>query len=64
MEAVADFDLHAWFATDELDRCPACGEVARIRLPATGSLLCLACGGVTAAAEAPSDDPARPGTTQ
>jgi ribosomal protein L37AE/L43A len=45
---VADFDLHQWFAREELERCPACGEQGILRLPASGSSLCIACGRVTA----------------
>ena len=42
----SDLDLHQWFAPEELERCPACGEHAGIRLPTSGSLLCAACGQV------------------
>jgi ribosomal protein L37AE/L43A len=42
-----DFELHEWFAPDELDHCPLCGERARVRLPATGSVVCIACGEMT-----------------
>jgi len=44
--ANSDFDLHQWFTPDELEACPACGEQAAIRLPASASLLCGACGHV------------------
>lgn len=42
--ANSDFDLHLWFAPEELEPCPACGELAGIRLPTSGSLLCAGCG--------------------
>jgi hypothetical protein len=42
--ADSDFDLHHWFAPEELEPCAACGEQAGIRLPTSGSLLCAACG--------------------
>lgn len=48
---MGDVDLHGWFNADELSTCPACREPAGVRLPASGSLLCLACGSVTLAAE-------------
>jgi hypothetical protein len=41
---MGDVDLHAWFRFDELEPCASCDEVAAIRLPASGSFLCLACG--------------------
>jgi hypothetical protein len=41
-----DVDLHQWFSSDELERCPECGESAGIRLPDSGSFLCLGCGHV------------------
>jgi ribosomal protein L37AE/L43A len=44
-----DLDLHQWFSNDELERCPECGESAGIRLPESGSFLCLGCGHVHAA---------------
>jgi transcription initiation factor TFIIIB Brf1 subunit/transcription initiation factor TFIIB len=44
-----EFDLHQWFSHDELERCPECGESAGIRLPESGSFLCLGCGHVRAA---------------
>jgi transcription initiation factor TFIIIB Brf1 subunit/transcription initiation factor TFIIB len=43
-----DFDLHRWFAPGELEHCPACGKEAGIRLPESGSFLCLECGHVLA----------------
>jgi hypothetical protein len=55
-----DVDLHGWFQRDELETCVVCGELSAIRLPASGSLLCLACGGVTPAAEAPVDETLNP----
>jgi hypothetical protein len=54
---MGEVDLHGWFKSDELEPCATCGEVAGIRLPATGSLLCLACGGVTAAAGTLTKEP-------
>lgn len=56
MRKVDDVDLHGWFQQDELEPCPLCGEHAGIRLPASGALLCLACGGVGAAAESPAKE--------
>jgi hypothetical protein len=53
---VDDVDLHGWFQRDELQACSLCGERAAIRLPTSGSLLCLVCGGVTAAQDAPADE--------
>ena len=47
-----DVDLHAWFKSDELESCAACGEHGAIRLPTNGSTLCLSCGAVHAAAGA------------
>ena len=41
---MTDFDLHRWFSDDELEVCPSCAERAGIRLPRSGSFLCLACG--------------------
>jgi hypothetical protein len=54
---VDDLDPHAWFQRDELETCSLCGEHAAIRLPTSGSLLCLVCGGVTVAPEVPTDEP-------
>jgi hypothetical protein len=50
---VGEVDLHGWFSADELSTCSACGEPSGVRLPASGSLLCLACGSVTLATELP-----------
>lgn len=50
---MGDVDLHGWFNADELSTCPACGESTAVRLPASGSLLCLACGSVTLTPELP-----------
>jgi len=41
---MTDFDLHQWFAPDDLEPCPSCCEREGIRLPASGSFLCLGCG--------------------
>jgi ribosomal protein L37AE/L43A len=46
--AMPDFDLHNWFAREELEPCPACGDRAGIRLAANGSFLCLECGHIGA----------------
>ena len=51
-----DVDLHGWFEREELEPCPVCGEQAGIRLPTSGSLLCLVCGAVAAAEQAPADE--------
>jgi hypothetical protein len=47
-DGIGDFELHQWFSEGELERCLACGETAGVRLPASGSFLCLACGHVRA----------------
>jgi ribosomal protein L37AE/L43A len=52
-----DFDLHQWFGREELESCPACGELAGIRLPTNGSFLCLQCGHVGAEPAHPQLDP-------
>ena len=39
-----DFDLHEWFAEEELRLCPSCGERAGLRIEATGAFMCFACG--------------------
>jgi hypothetical protein len=55
---MSDFDLHQWFAPDDLVPCPSCGEREGIRLPASGSFLCLGCGHIVAPPkEADSVDP-------
>jgi hypothetical protein len=48
---MTDFDLHQWFAPDDLEPCPSCCEREGIRLPASGSFLCLGCGHIVAAPE-------------
>jgi hypothetical protein len=53
---VDDVDLHGWFQRDELETCSLCGELAAIRLPTSGSLLCLVCGGVTAEQDVAADE--------
>jgi hypothetical protein len=52
---MGDFDLHQWFSDDELERCPSCGEQSGIRLPESGSFLCLTCGHVHAAKRDPAE---------
>jgi hypothetical protein len=59
---MGDVNLHAWFGSEELESCPSCGDMARLRLPASGSLLCLSCGAVSATADAPDRDAARDAT--
>jgi hypothetical protein len=55
---MSDFDLHQWFAPDDLVPCPSCGEREGIKLPASGSFLCLGCGHIVAPPiEADSVDP-------
>jgi hypothetical protein len=55
---MSDFDLHQWFSPDDLVPCPSCGEREGIRLPASGSFLCLGCGHIVAPPkEAGSVDP-------
>jgi hypothetical protein len=61
---MSDFDLHQWFAPDDLERCPSCGEREGIKLPASGSFLCLGCGHIVAPFErnaAPTHPPAKDG---
>jgi hypothetical protein len=53
---VPDFDLHQWFGREELEPCPACQERAGIRLPTSGTFLCVACGHVGAEALPKPDD--------
>jgi hypothetical protein len=45
-----DFDLHEWFADEELATCPRCGEHAAIKIP-TGAFVCLACGFIRPASD-------------
>jgi len=52
---MTDFDLHQWFAPDDLEPCPSCSEREGIRLPASGSFLCLGCGHIVAS---PKEDTA------
>jgi len=42
--AVPDFDLHQWFADEELELCPSCGERAGLRIGTAKSFMCFACG--------------------
>jgi hypothetical protein len=42
--AVPDFDLHQWFADEELELCPSCGERAGLRIGTAESFMCFACG--------------------
>jgi hypothetical protein len=51
---MTDFDLHQWFAPDDLERCPSCCEREGIRLPASGSFLCLGCGHIVASSKEPA----------
>jgi hypothetical protein len=48
---MGDVDPNAWFTGEELAPCPACGERAAIPVLASRSVLCLACGSVTATEE-------------
>jgi hypothetical protein len=57
---MGDVDVHGWFDSGELQGCPACGETACIRLPASGSLLCLSCGSVVSATEASARETGKP----
>jgi ribosomal protein S27E len=50
---MGDVDPHAWFTGEELASCPACGERAAIPVLASRSVLCLACGSVTATEVSP-----------
>lgn len=62
-DGIEDFELHRWFSEGELERCPRCGETARMRLRASSSCLCLACGYVSDAeptagpGEGPEEEP-------
>jgi len=58
--SMGDVDLHDWFDSAELEPCPACGESARIRLPSSGSLLCLSCGSVDASTDASVEETGKP----
>jgi len=42
--AVPDFDLHQWFADEELELCPSCGERAGLKIGTAESFMCFACG--------------------
>jgi len=44
---MSDLDPQLWFGPDELERCPACGEPAGVRLPTSDSFMCLSCGDLT-----------------
>ena len=48
-----DFELHRWFAAEELALCSACGKRAVIRVDGLGSSLCLECGHVDDEPDAP-----------
>jgi len=39
-----DFDLHQWFADEELELCPSCGERAGLKIGTAESFMCFACG--------------------
>jgi predicted RNA-binding Zn-ribbon protein involved in translation (DUF1610 family) len=40
-----DFDLHQWFADEELEVCPSCGQHAGLRIGETPvSFICFDCG--------------------
>jgi hypothetical protein len=53
---MGDVDLHAWFHGEELETCRACGESAVIRVGASRSSLCLACGRAETAEADPAID--------
>jgi hypothetical protein len=42
--ALPDFDLHQWFADEELELCPSCGERAGLKIGTAESFMCFACG--------------------
>jgi len=42
--ALPDLDLHQWFADEELELCPSCGERAGLKIGTAESFLCFACG--------------------
>jgi hypothetical protein len=48
-----DFELHRWFAAEELGLCSACAKRAVIPVDGSGPLLCLECGHVEDAPDAP-----------
>jgi hypothetical protein len=50
---MGDVDPHAWFPGEELAPCPACGKRAAIPVLPSRSVLCLACGSVTATEGSP-----------
>jgi hypothetical protein len=54
-QAVADFDLHQWFTTDELEPCIACGERAVILSRESGMLFCLECGHIHSEVDSPHE---------
>jgi hypothetical protein len=39
-----DFDLHQWFADEELELCASCGKRRAVRSKTSESLICFACG--------------------
>jgi len=39
-----DFDLHQWFADEELELCPSCGKRRAVKSGTSESLICFACG--------------------
>jgi hypothetical protein len=58
---MGELDPQGWFTGEELEACASCGERGAIRLPSSGSHLCLVCGSVTTAERHPSpteDEPA------
>jgi hypothetical protein len=52
-----DFELHRWFAAEELGLCSACGKRAVIPVSQSGPFLCLECGYVEDAPDAPPTNP-------
>jgi predicted RNA-binding Zn-ribbon protein involved in translation (DUF1610 family) len=55
-----DIDVHMWFAEDELQTCPSCGEQAGVRLPQSGAFLCLGCGEITLPSNEPKAQEGKP----
>jgi len=41
---MSDFDLHLWFADDELKVCRVCGAQAAVHATGSGAFVCFECG--------------------
>ena len=49
--AAAEFNMHSWFADDELEPCPRCRNLKAVTAPETGIVVCLDCGVIGVRAE-------------